>query len=168
MATYQRFMAQVSDKSGTIGGQPLPCRSFTQAKKFLLDWLLTKAFDPVNGAPQIVAKTGVYATITHELVALDIEEEAKKTGYQLATPAQIAEPVKQLTPEKRFIAVQDGANWKLADKPMTAEEIVAAAESEAAAQQAKADTVAARARELRANATAEVNAKLDAEKKPKK
>lgn len=146
---FQTFEAQVSDKSGTIDGEPLVCRSFTQAKKFLLDWLLTRVFNPVNGAPEIVAKPGVTATITPVQTEFDYPSEAEVKGYRPARPQEAKMPAKTFVPVKG-----SKGEWQLAE--LNEAERAAAL---AAAAKAKADAEAA----AKAKADAEAQAKADAE-----
>lgn len=157
---FQIFEAQVSDKSGTADGEPLVCRSFTQAKKFLLDWLLTKRHNVSTGAPEIVAKPGVTATITPRQVDFDYPSEAEAKGFRPARAEEAAMPPKTFEPAKN-----DKGEWCLSEvteavKVLTPAELAHRAEIENA--EAAKNFTAAQAKLKAAKAAADKAAKEEA------
>lgn len=159
---FQIFEVQVSDQSGTADGQPLVCRSIAQAKKYPLDWMLTKRHNVQTGAPEIVVKEGVTSTITPKQIDFDYPSEAEVKGYRPARPEDANMPPRTYVPAKNY-----KGEWCLSevkDEPvvLTPAEILHAAEAEAA-EAAKAFT-ATQAKLKAAKAAADKAAKEEAAK----
>lgn len=152
---FQTFEANVSDGTGTVDGKPLVCRSFTQSKKFLLDWMLTRKFNSANGAAEIVAKPGVTCTVTPRQVDFDYPSEAEAKGFRPARDIDSEMPERTFKPVKN-----DKGEWCLAEAEadeLTPEEIAecAAAEVKALAEKLAAAKETAKEAKRRAREAAE-------------